>query len=185
MALKTNMLYDALLVPNVGAEFYVGGGWTVGGGWMYAWWKKGDAHRYWRIYGGELAVRRYFGRRAAEKPLTGHHAGVYGQMLTYDFQNGGRGYMGGVPGGTLFEKANYAAGLEYGYSLPVGRRLNIDFTIGVGYMWGRYMEYRRIDDCDVWQSTRRRRWFGPTKAEISLVWLLGRDNYNKGKGGGR
>ncbi|MCD8273384.1 MAG: DUF3575 domain-containing protein, partial [Alistipes sp.] len=28
-------------------------------------------------------------------------------------------------------------------------------------------------------------WFGPTKAEISLVWLLGRGNYNEKKGGAR
>nr|WP_147351517.1 DUF3575 domain-containing protein [Bacteroides caccae] len=28
-----------------------------------------------------------------------------------------------------------------------------------------------------------RRWFGPTKAGISLVWLIGRGNYNEKKGG--
>ena len=38
--------------------------------------------------------------------------------------------MGGEPGGTLWDKGNYAVGVEYGYSLPVARRLNIDFTIG-------------------------------------------------------
>ena len=30
VALKTNMLYDALLVPNAGVELHVGKGWTVG-----------------------------------------------------------------------------------------------------------------------------------------------------------
>ena len=44
--------------------------------------------------------------------------------------------MGGKPGGTLWEKMNYAVGLEYGYSLPVARRLNLDFVIGLGY-WGK------------------------------------------------
>ena len=46
--------------------------------------------------------------------------------------------MGGKPGGTLWEKMNYAVGLEYGYSLPVARRLNLDFVIGVGYWGGEY-----------------------------------------------
>lgn len=40
MAVKTNLLYDAALVPNVGLEVYLGGGWSVGGDWMYAWWSK-------------------------------------------------------------------------------------------------------------------------------------------------
>ena len=71
-----------------------------------------------------------------------------------------------------------------GYSHPVGRRLNLDFTIGVGYFGGKYKKYRHIDDCYVWQSTHRLRWFGPTKAEISLVWLPWRGR-NGQKGGAR
>lgn len=184
MALKTNLLYDAALVPNIGAEFYVGRGWSVGGNWMYAWWKSDKRHRYWRAYGGELDIRKYFGRRAAGKPLTGHHIGLYGQMATYDFEIGGKGYMGGKPGGTLFNKANYGVGIEYGYSLPIGRRLNLDFGIGIGYFGGEYWVYDPIDTHYVWRETKKRRWFGPTKAEISLVWLIGRGNYNE-KGGKR
>ena len=184
-ALKTNALYDLLLVPNVGVEVYLGKKWSVGANWMYGWWKHDAKHWYWRIYGGDVYARRWFGKKAAEKPLTGHHIGVYAQMLTYDFETGGRGYMGGKPGGNLWDKASWAAGVEYGYSLPVASRLNLDFTLGVGYLTGDYHEYLPMDDCYVWQVTKKRQWFGPTKAEVSLVWLLGRDNYNKQKGGHR
>ena len=93
--------------------------------------------------------------------------------------------MGGTPGGSLWEKCNYAVGVEYGYSLPVGRRLNLDFVIGAGYWGGEYHTYVPDGDQYVWRETRRRRWFGPTKAEVSLVWLLGRGNYNDKKGGGQ
>lgn len=141
MALKTNMLYDVLAVPNIGVEFYLGKNWSISGNWMYGWWKKNSSHRYWRIYGGDLAVRYWLGKKANEKPLTGHHIGIYGQAFTYDFEWGGKGYMGGEPGGTLWDKTNYAAGVEYGYSLPVANRLNIDFTLGVGYWGGKYYEY--------------------------------------------
>lgn len=103
---------------------------------MYAWWNSNKRHNYWRIYGGELDIRKYFGRRAQTKPLTGHHLGIYGQAFTYDFETGHKGYIGGKPGGTLWDKLNYAIGVEYGYSLPISRRLNLDFTLGVGY-WGR------------------------------------------------
>jgi len=184
MALKTNMLYDVLAVPNIGVEFYLGKNWSISGNWMYGWWKKNSSHRYWRIYGGDIAVRYWFGKKASEKPLTGHHVGVYGQAFTYDFEWGGKGYMGGEPGGTLWDKTNYAAGVEYGYSLPVANRLNIDFTLGVGYWGGKYYTYYPpLDGHYVWQATKNRHWFGPTKAEISLVWLLGRGNSNNKKGG--
>lgn len=154
MALKTNMLYDVLAVPNIGVEFYLGKNWSISGNWMYGWWKKNSSHRYWRIYGGDLAVRYWLGKKANEKPLTGHHIGIYGQAFTYDFEWGGKGYMGGEPGGTLWDKTNYAAGVEYGYSLPVANRLNIDFTLGVGYWGGKYYEYIPLDGHYVWQATK-------------------------------
>lgn len=185
MGIKTNMLYDAALVPNIGVEFYLGGNYSFAANWMYAWWKSDSKKWYWRTYGGDVAIRRWLGRKAKEKPLTGHHLGLYGQALTYDLLWNDRGYMAGEPGGDIFDRANFAAGLEYGYSLPIARRLNIDFTLGVGYMWGRYYEYKPVDDCYVWQATKNRRYIGPTKAEISLVWLIGRGNVNAEKGGKR
>ena len=140
MAVKTNMLYDALLVPNIGVEAYLGKDWSVAANWMYAWWKTDRRHWYWRTYGGDLSVRKWLGKAAKAKPLTGHHLGVYGQIFTYDFETGGKGYIGGKPGGTLWDKMNYSAGVEYGYSLPVAYRLNIDFSIAVGYWGGTYYE---------------------------------------------
>ena len=182
-ALKTNLLYDAVLIPNIGAEVYVGKNWSVGANWMYAWWKADGASKFWRIYGGDIYARRWFGKKAEEKPLTGHHLGVYAQMLTYDFCLGSRGYMGGEPESNLWDKASFAAGMEYGYSLPIARKLNLDFAIGIGYLQGKYHEYKVVDDCYVWQTTKNRKWFGPTKAEVSLVWLLGKSHVNKEKGG--
>ena len=38
MSIKTNMLYDLAAVPNIGAEFYLGGNFSVFGNWNYAWW---------------------------------------------------------------------------------------------------------------------------------------------------
>lgn len=165
VAVKTNLLYDAGLIPNVGVEVPLGRGWSIGAEWMYAWWG-GRAHdRYWRTYGGDLEVRRYFGRRASERLLSGHHLGVYGQMTTYDFALGGRGYLN--------DRWSWGVGVEYGYSLPIGRRLNLDFGIGIGYLGGKYETYDPQDGHYVWQRTRHLRWVGPTKAEVSLVWLIG------------
>lgn len=181
MDIRTNMLYDVAALPTLGVEFYLGKNISIGANWTYGWWKTDRHHRYWRAYGGDLNVRWWFGKAAHEKPLTGHHVGLFGQILTYDFEWGGKGYLGGKPGGTLWDKMNWGVGAEYGYSLPIGRRLNIDFTLGVGYLSGEYQEYKPVDNCYVWQATKRRRYFGPTKAEISLVWLIGCDNWNRPK----
>lgn len=172
-ALKTNALYDLLAIPSIGAEVYLGKNFSIAANWSYAWWKNDNVHWYHRVYGGDLAARYWLGKRAAEKPLTGHHVGIYGQMITYDFETGNRGI--------LADRWSWAFGAEYGYSLPIGYRLNLDFTVGLGYHWGEYKEYLPIDECYVWQATKKRRYLGPTKIEVSLVWLLGRGNYNKDK----
>ena len=173
-ALKSNLLYDALLIPNLSLEASISGGWTLGAGGMFAWWSKDAKHRYWRIYGGGLEIRKYFGTLSKSKPLQGHHLGIYGDFLTYDFEFGAKGYQ---------SKATYAAGIKYGYSHPIANRLNLDFALGIGYLHSNYKTYVPRDGCYVYQETKKRKWLGPTQAEISLVWLLGKGNTNKKKGG--
>lgn len=185
MSVSTNMLLDAVAIPNIGAEFYLGRNWSLGAEWMYAWWRDDSRHRFWRIYGGDLTLRRWFGRAAGAKPLTGHHVGVYAGIFTFAFEWGKTGYLGGRPGHNLWDRSMLNLGLEYGYSLPVSRRLNIDFTIGAGYISGIVEKYTPSNGHYYWESTSRRTWIGPTKAEISLVWLIGNGNVNAGKGGRR
>lgn len=178
IGMKTNLLYDALLLPNIGAEFYLGKNWSIVGNWTYGWWNKNKTHRYWRAYGGDLAVRKWFGAKANAKPLTGHHLGLYAGVFTYDFEFGGKGYMGGRPGHSLWNRCMYTAGVEYGYSLPIARRLNLDFTLGVGYIGGKVVKYHPKGDKYIWDSTKNYNAVLPTKLEVSLVWLIGCGNHN-------
>lgn len=183
MDIRSNMLYDVLALPNIGVDFYLGKNISIGANWLYGWWKTDRHQRYWRAYGGELNARWWFGKAAHKKPLTGHHLGVYGQAYTYDFEWGGDGEMGGKPGGNLWDRLFWAAGLEYGYSLPMARRINIDFSLGLGYTEGTYYKYKPIEGHYVWQSTHKRHYWGPTKLEIAFVWLIGNGNANEKKGG--
>ena len=171
VAVKSNLLYDLAMVPNVGVEVGFGKGWTVGADWSYAWWSNDSKHFYWRTYGGELNVRRYFGKAAHKNDFAGHHAGIYGQAYTYDFETGGKGQM---------SRLTYGGGLEYGYALPLCENLSLDFSLGLGFLTGEYKIYEPDDGCYVWKETRQRYYMGPTKAEISLVWKIGGR-----KGGGR
>lgn len=196
MDIRSNMLYDALLLPNIGVDFYIGKNLSVGGNWMYGWWSGRSKLRLWRAYGGEVNVRWWPKAQnaidAGATPFRGHHIGAYGQIYTYDFRIGNhKGQLGGKPNGTLFDSPFWSAGIEYGYALPISNRLSIDFSIGIGYSTGIYHTYTPdllVDEVHyIWNGTHRRKYFGPTKAEVALVWLIGNGNTNNRKvekGGG-
>ncbi|MDE5844741.1 MAG: DUF3575 domain-containing protein [Muribaculaceae bacterium] len=184
MDLRSNMLYDVAALPNIGAEFYVGRQISVLANWMYGWWNSESRHRYWRAYGGDLGARWWFGQKNGGRLLTGHHVGIYFGALIFDFEWGGTGYMGGKPGGTLWDRCLVNTGIEYGYSLPVGKHLNIDFSIGLGYLGGKYIKYFPLNNEYYREKEYNLRFFGPTKAEVSLVWFLEFGNNSK-KGGNK
>lgn len=172
VAVKTNALYDLALIPNLGFEYYFGKNISVTTNWLLAWWRNDNKFWYWRVFGGDVAVRYWIGNQADKAPLTGHHIGIYGNMLTYDFELGGRGY--------LAKEFSFGYGLEYGYSLPLAERLNLDCSLGIGYFGGEFEEYLPIDGHYVWQATKHRHWFGPTKLEVSLSWVIDGEIFKKG-----
>ena len=164
IALRTNLLYDAALIPTIGAEFDLGKLWSVGFDYNGTWFYSPSRHRYWQTVGGYLMLRRYLKADDEGRPFMGHHFGVYGQLLTFDIEFGDKGWQGANP--------NWGGGIEYGYSAWLSNRLNIDFSLGIGYLRLKYKEYDPDGDSFKWRGTYRRNWWGPTKAEISLKWLL-------------
>ena len=164
MGIKTNLIYDAACIPNLGLEFHLGRRWSLAADYCHAWWANEPENLFWRIYGGELGLRKYFGGKSHWTPLSGHHLGIYGQCYTYDFELGEQGQMSPM---------TYGAGIEYGYSVPLCRSLNLDFGLGAGYLGGEYYVYDPDQGCYVWERTMQRHWFGPTKFEISLIWIIG------------
>lgn len=163
--LKTNLLYDAFVVPNISAEMHLGRNWSAGLGYWYTWWKTNPCHRYWRSYGGEIDIRKYFGSQALKSHLTGHHLGAVSQMGMYDVEFGKRGNMSDF---------SYTIGAEYGYTFPISPRVSLDLGMALGYFGGTYKVYDPIDTHYVWQETRNRRYFGPVKADITLAHLVAR-----------
>ena len=172
IGVRTNAPADLLLVPNLGVEVPLYDAWSGVFNWYYTWWKNDVKHYYWRIYGGDLEIRYWLGKRSQERRLLGHHLGVYGQMVSYDLEKGAEGVLG--------DRWTYGGGVAYGYTARLSRHLYLDMSIGAGYLTGTYKRYIPTDDCYRWQSTHALHYWGPTKAEISLVWIL-----NNRKGGKR
>lgn len=163
-SIKTNLLYDAVLVPNIGVEANIYNNFTAYADFLYAGWNMPSKHFYWDLYGVQIGIRKYLGRASRKRLFTGHHIGLYGQALAYDLQ---AGYIGQQTPGI-----NMGGGIDYGYSFPIAPNMNVDVEIGFGYLGGKYYEYVVWDDHYTWRGTVNRAWFGPTKASVSLIWLI-------------
>lgn len=94
MDIRTNIIYDALLIPNVGVEFDLGKRWTVAANAMYGWWNNDRSHWYWRAYGGDFALRKWLGKAARRKALTGASCRGVRPDLHLRFRNRWKGLHG-------------------------------------------------------------------------------------------
>lgn len=165
--LKSNLVYDALLMPSLEVEYRISDRWSVALEGNMAWWHNDGRHRYYQLATIVPEARYWFGTQGRRR---GHYVGLFGGGGWYDLENGGTGYKG--EGGLL--------GLSYGYQFPVGRRLAFEAGIGLGFMTTRYEEYQPLDGHYVYRQTSRFNYFGPLKLKFALVWNIGRMAERKG-----
>lgn len=169
-AVKTNLLHDAVLTPDLGVEISIARRISLSVEGVYAWWSNDSRHRYWRVRGGVAEMKVWFGSRSQQRALTGHHTGVYVSVHDYDFEFGHRGWQS--------PDANFSVGLGYGYSFRITPRLNLDLGIRIGYLTGKVTEY--VPQCGRYVCTDRyyNHYFGPTGIDITLVWFPGKGKHN-------
>ena len=172
LAVKTNLLYDAILMPSLEVEYRISDRWTVNLEGDMAWWKNDGKHKYYQVATISPEGRWWFGQKQGS-PWHGHYLGVFGGFTWYDLENGKEGYQGEAE----------MVGVSYGYMFPIGRRLSLEAGIGLGYMHTKYEEYLPIDGHYVYQQTNRMNYFGPLKLKFGLVWRLW--DTGKKKGGAR
>jgi hypothetical protein len=171
LALKTNMIYDLALLPNLSLEFPIGKNWSVELDGKWSWWNtRASTYYYHRIQMAGVSVRRWFGNPTAE-PLHGFYLGLYGMGGTYDV----RLFTKNTLEGGYLSDWSYSAGLSAGYSKALSKRLNLEFAVGFGYFGGVYDKYNWNSYFQQFSrlSTHKGSYFGPTEAEISLVWWIG------------
>ncbi len=175
IALKNNLLYDAVLLPNLTAEWYMGKQWSLAVEGNWSWWTFGSPiQNEWkhRIQIAGVELRRWF---KSPYPLHGHALGVYGMIGNYDIR------LAPEDENSIGELSytDWSAGLSYAYSFPIARRFNLELGLAVGYVGGRYYKYDYSMNYNHWrqQATYNRSYFGPTRASLSIVWLLGTGNY--------
>ena len=166
-ALKTNLLFDAALMPNIEIELPIGKRWSLNGEYMFPWWQLNGDKYCLQVLSGGLEGRYWLGKRSHREVLTGHFLGLYAGGGKYDLQWKEKGYQG---------EFFIAAGLSYGYARRIARNLHLEFNLGIGLMRTDYRHYRTRDNYQtlLWQENGNYTWLGPTKVKVSLVWLLTR-----------
>lgn len=171
LAIKTNLLYDAILMPSLEVEYRFNDRWTVNAEGDVAWWHNDPKHKYYQvmILSGE---GRYWFKHYNNRPWHGFYVGAFGGGGKYDLENGNRGYKG----------TGYMAGISAGFMFPVNRNISFEAGLGVGYLTTKYEEYLPFEGHYVYQQTSRTGYFGPLKLKFALVWRLWDINKNK-KGG--
>ena len=163
VAVRSNLLVPAL---NIGIEVPIGTHWSVGADYYFPWvWPKRDNKNCFEFLGWGVEGRYWFGKnRTLFDRLQGHSVGLYGYMGYYDFERNFHGHQG--------EFVN--VGLDYTYAMAVGKKKSIhfEFSLGVGYIYSQARKYTVIEEKGPLISdkiTKNVGYFGPTKANISLV----------------
>lgn len=173
--LRTNSLYWLAVCPNVGMEIQTDLKLSFQADYIGAWWNSPSRNRYFSNYALQAGLRYYFNAEKGKFPYYGHHAGVYGQMLTYDFEFGGTGYQ------SKNLNSSWGLGISYGYSFPISSRLALDFTLGLGFLNSSYVVYHPSGEVYIPTKEKNLRYIGPTKLEATLVWNINKKHGNKKK----
>lgn len=188
LALKTNLLYDALSLVNYSIEVPIGDRFSALWYHQFPWWTWGQADNQYCIrflsIGGEgrwwfkPMPRPQMGKSVQRDRLMGHFVGVYAESGKWDFEWGRD---------ICHQGEHWSVGLSYGYSMPLGRRLNMEFSLSLGYASIPYRGYTPSENYEIlWRDLAKQgRWhyFGPTKVQVSLVVPI--TMQTKRKGGAR
>lgn len=159
-AIKSNALYLAAGVTNIGGEYAFHPHWSVDLPLVYSPYTIARRYRMRFLYIQPEA--RYW----LDRPMKGHffgvhlHAGVFNVSL----DNKNR-YQS--------EKGFHGAGISYGYAMPLSRRWSIEFTVGVGYAFTKYCTYYNVPNGLRYEKDRPYNYWGLTKLGLNFVYRFG------------
>lgn len=167
VAVRTNVLYDAFLLPTLGVEWRVNRDLGIKLDGSLAWWggSTGKVQKMWLV---NPEVRWYLLR---DKRFYAGVSGSYGEYNIYKYMLGNL-----LSKDTGYQGTMWGAGVTVGYQLPLSRCFSIDFNLGLGYTRSEYDSFGMTDGARVYKERNKtKNLWGPTQAGISLVWTIGRN----------
>ena len=170
VALKTNLLYDAGLNPNLGIEFGLAPKWSLDiSGQVNAWTISGKRWRHWAV---QPEARYWFCERFQGHFLALH--GIAGQYNIGGMSDGMKFFMLGFDNLSTrrYQGWMYGGGIGYGYSWILNKHLNLEAEIGAGYIYTNSDVYPCKECGTKEQEGFKHSYIGLTKAAISLVYIF-------------
>ena len=160
-ALKTNVLYAAIIMPALELEWRMSKNWSVNLEGNMAWWKKKTAHKCYQMAIVSPEVRRMWPR--GKRHRNNIYVGLFAGAGLYDLEDGTKGYRG----------EGVMAGLSFGYSWSLSKRLSLETGIGLGWMTTQYKEYTPYENHHIYTRSRSTNYFGPLKLKLAFAWHFG------------
>ena len=168
-ALKTNIVSDALLSPNLGLEIGLARKWTLNvAGQLNLWTVNDSKLRHWLV---QPEVRYWFCRR-----FQGHFLGLHaiGGEFNFGHIDNNINFLGTdlrPLKNRRYEGWGAGAGIGYGYDWILNRHWNLEAEVGIGWIHARYDEYP-CAECGKKLGEGRHNYFGPTKVAINLEYVF-------------
>lgn len=156
LSVRANLLRWATLTPDVGIEWNNGGKWSVLANASYTSWSWNNKDRRYGLWEISPEVRLHLGEN--RKPYIG--AMLKGGSFNYKFSKTGK--QGDLFGG----------GLTGGYVIELGKQLDIDFSIGLGYLHADFDKYYVADGVRMKCGEGSKNYWGVINAGISLVYNI-------------
>lgn len=170
VALKTNLVNDAFLSPNVAVEVGLAPKWTLELGGEVNMWTVNN--RKWKHAFIRPELRYWFCQRFA-----GHFVGVEALGGIYNYGN--LDLDMNLLGSNLrnlkdmrYQGWAAGAGIVYGYAWPVNKHWNIEAALGLGWLYTRFDSYPCATCGTKRDDNRPHNYVGPTKAAINIVYLF-------------
>ena len=168
---KTNIIYDLTSTVNLGLEYRLADRWTFDMSGNYnAWTLKEDARwKHWMVQ-PEI---RFWNCDA----FSGHFVALHAIAGQYNF--GGIGNGVSFLGNDFSQLSEYrfqgfaaGGGVAYGYAWILGRHLNLEAEVGVGYIYTRYDKFNCVGCGKRILTGQPAHYVGPTKVAINLVYIF-------------
>lgn len=166
VAIKTNLLYDITATVNLGFEFGLAPRWTLDFNGNLNFWDMSQM-RKWRHWFAQPEARYWF----CDK-FNGHFLGFH--LLGGQYNIGGTKLVFNAFPETQtrrFEGWGAGFGIAYGYQWILSHRWSIEASLGIGYIYSEYRKYP-CANCGTLLQEGKKHYFGPTKAAISLIYVI-------------
>lgn len=160
IALKTNLLFYAILMPNIEIEWMFADRWSAALEFQGAWYAKNEPHKVYRLSTLTPEVRYWVINRSR---WHGMYTGIFAGGGLYDLCNGKKeGHEG----------EGIMVGVSAGYMWPISKHFSLDAGLGIGYLRARDKQYQPLDGHFLYQLTKNINYFGPLRLKLSLVWRI-------------